>query len=175
MYFSSRQSQISLSDVAWIWEKFKRPAALNAQTFLKWNGNIDSIRSTEMVTFYCKRWMGATLHEKIYLIGFYSKYTTTNDVCTHIAGVSLFWFIKPTFVTSETENLYTLYTIDKKFKWVGSFVHFNWQWYLETDMCNSKIDEFRHDMAWNVMVGYSKINQNICFVCLINQYSHSYK
>lgn len=113
MYFSSRQSQISLSDVAWIWEKFKRPAALNAQTFLKWNGNIDSIRSTEMVTFYCKRWMGATLHEKIYLIGFYSKYTTTNDVCTHIAGVSLFWFIKPTFVTSETENLYTLYTIDK--------------------------------------------------------------
>lgn len=113
MYFSSRQSQISLSDVAWIWEKFKRPAALNAQTFLKWNGNIDSIRSTEMVTFYCKRWMGATLHEKIYLIGFYSKYTTTNDVCTHIAGVSLFWFIKPTFVTSEIENLYTLYTIDK--------------------------------------------------------------
>lgn len=175
MYFSSRQSQISLSDVAWIWEKFKRPAALNAQTFLKWNGNIDSIRSTEMVTFYCKRWMGATLHEKIYLIGFYSKYTTTNDVCTHIAGVSLFWFIKPTFVTSEIENLYTLYTIDKKFKWVGSFVHFNWQWYLETDMCNSKIDEFRHDMAWNVMVGYSKINQNICYVCLINQYSRSYK
>lgn len=56
---------------------------------------------------------GATLHGKIYLIGFYSKYTTTNDVCTHIAGVSLFWFIKPTFVTSETENLYTLYTIDK--------------------------------------------------------------
>lgn len=173
MYFSSRQSQISLSDVAWIWEKFKRPAVLNAQTFLKWNGNIDSIWSTEMVTFYCKRWMGATLHGKIYLIGFYSKYTITNDVCTHIAGVSLFWFIKPTFVTSEIENLYTLYTIDKKFKWVGSFVHFNWQWYLETD--NSKIDEFRHDMAWNVMVGYSKINQNICFVCLINQYSHSYK
>lgn len=132
MYFSSRQSQISLSDVAWIWEKFKRPAALNAQTFLKWNGNIDSIWSTEMVTFYCKRWMGATLHEKIYLIGFYSKYTTTNDVCTHIAGVSLFWFIKPTFVTSEIENLYTLYTIDKKFKWVGSFVHFNWQWYIST-------------------------------------------
>lgn len=118
---------------------------------------------------------GATLHGKIYLIGFYSKYTTTNDVCTHIAGVSLFWFIKPTFVTSEIENLYTLYTIDKKFKWVGSFVHFNWQWYLETDMCNSNIDEFRHDMAWNVMVGYSKINQNICFVCLINQYSRSYK
>lgn len=33
---------------------------------------------------------GATLHGKIYLIGFYSKYTTTNDVCPHIAGVSLF-------------------------------------------------------------------------------------
>lgn len=43
---------------------------------------------------------------------------------------------------------------------------------LEID--DAKIDKFRHGMAWNVMVGYSKINQNIYFVCLINQYSGGY-
>lgn len=110
---------------------------------------------------------GATLHGKIYLIGFYSKYTTTNDVCTHIAGVSLFWFIKPTFVTSEIENLYTLYTIDKKFKWVGSFVHFNWLWYLETDMCNSKIwrIQTRHGLKRH---GRLLQDQSKYLLCLLN-------
>lgn len=68
----------------------------------KWNGNIDSILPTTLVTVHCSSVNRAILHTNSVWLGFYCKYTSNNDVCIHFLLVSfVLIYIRSTFVSVQ--------------------------------------------------------------------------